>query len=85
LAQAFQIAQTIPGEESQTINVRGGENPLSVEDEQDRGTLLAAIALKYAQIAQEQQSLQVAQALQDPAGRNALILRLRCYGATPTQ
>ncbi|MBD2106774.1 hypothetical protein [Nodosilinea sp. FACHB-13] len=85
LAQAFQIAQTIPGEESQTINVRGGENPLSVEDEQDRGSLLAAIALKYAQIGQEQQSLQVAQALQDPAGRNALILRLRCYGATPAQ
>ncbi|MBD1918085.1 hypothetical protein [Phormidium sp. FACHB-77] len=85
LAQAFQIAQTIPGEESQTVNVRGGENPLTVEDEQDRGSLLAAIALKYAQIGQEQQSLQVAQALQDPAGRDALMLRLRCYGATPAQ
>ncbi|MBW4462040.1 MAG: hypothetical protein KME47_17635 [Nodosilinea sp. WJT8-NPBG4] len=85
LAQAFQMAQTIPGEESQTVNVRGGENPLTVEDEQDRGSLLAAIALKYAQIGQEQQSLQVAQALQDPAGRDALMLRLRCYGATPAQ
>lgn len=83
LAQAFQMAQTIPGDESQTINVRGGENPLSVEDDQDRGSLLAAIALQYAQIGEAQQSLQVAQALQDPAGRDALMLRLRCYGATP--
>lgn len=85
LAQAFQIAQTIPGEESQTINVRGGENPLSMEDEQDRGSLLAAIALKYAQIGQKQQSLQVAQALQDPDNRDVLILRLRCYSATPAR
>ncbi|MBD1866424.1 hypothetical protein H6F95_03700 [Cyanobacteria bacterium FACHB-471] len=85
LAQAFQIAQTIPGEESQTVDLRGGEDPLLVEDEQDRGSFLEAIALKYAQIGQEQQSLQVAQALQDPVSRNALILRLRCYGATPVQ
>lgn len=83
LAQAFQIAQTIPGEESQTIDLRGGEDPLWVEDEQDRGSFLEAIALKYAQIGQQQQSLQVAQALQDPVSRNALILRLRCYAATP--
>ncbi|MBD3885751.1 hypothetical protein IFO70_28985 [Phormidium tenue FACHB-886] len=85
LAQAFQIAQTIPGQESQTIDLRGGEDPLLVEDEQDRGSFLEAIALKYAQIGQEQQSLQVAQALQDPVSRNALILRLRCYGDTPIQ
>jgi hypothetical protein len=85
LAQAFEIAQTIPGEESQTVDLRGGEDPLLVEDEQDRGSFLEAIALKYAQIGQEQQSLQVAQALQDPVSRNALILRLRCYGATPVQ
>ncbi len=85
LAQAFQMAQTIPGEESQTVTVRGGESPLVLEDEQDRGSFFEAIALKYAQIGQEQQSLQVAQALQDPVSRNALILRLRCYGVTPVQ
>jgi tetratricopeptide (TPR) repeat protein len=50
LNQAFQSARTIPGNESQTVKVRGGELPLVGENDQDRGSFLAAIALKYAQI-----------------------------------
>ena len=79
LAQAFQTARTIPGEESRTISVRGGENPLVVDDDQDRGSFLEAIALRYAQIGQVGQALQVAQALQNSASRNALVQRVRCY------
>lgn len=79
LNQAFQRARTIPGAESQTVNVRGGENPLVGEDDQDRGSFLEVIALKYAQIGQVSQALQVAQVLENRTARRQLIGRIGCY------
>ncbi|MBD2088349.1 hypothetical protein H6F67_00465 [Microcoleus sp. FACHB-1515] len=79
LNQAFQTARTIPGAESRTITVRGGELPLTGEDDQDRGSFLAAIALRFAQINQVPQALQVAQVLQNRAVRQQLVQRIGCY------
>jgi len=79
LNQAFQTARTIPGAESQTVNGRGGENPLVGEDDQDRGSSLEAIALKYAQIGQVSQALQVAQVLENRTVRQQLVQRIGCY------
>jgi Tfp pilus assembly protein PilF len=79
LNQAFQTARTIPGAESRNINVRGGELPLVGEDDQDRGSFLEAIALKYAQIGQVPQALQVAQLLENRTVRQQLVRRIGCY------
>lgn len=79
LAQALQTAQTIPGDESQTIAVRGGEDPLIVDDDQDRGSFLSAIALKYAQIGQISQADQIAQTLEDTAAQQRLTQQINCY------
>lgn len=79
LAQALQTAQTIPGDESQTIVLRGGEDPLIVDDNQDRGSFLSAIALKYAQIGQISQARQVAEILEDTAAQQQLTQQINCY------
>ena len=79
LKQAFQLARTIPGDESKTVNVRGGENPLVGEDDQDRGSFLTAIALKYAQIGQVSQARQIAQTLKNTTIRQQLIQQINCY------
>jgi len=52
LDQAFQMAKTVPGNESQLVTIYLGNDrdPYSTEDEQDRGSFFEAIALKYAQI-----------------------------------
>ncbi|MBD1847688.1 hypothetical protein H6F89_30700 [Cyanobacteria bacterium FACHB-63] len=79
LNQALQVTRTIPGNESKTIAVRGGENPLVVDDHEDRGSFLMAIALKYAQIGQVSQAQQIVQTLQDAAIRQQLIQQINCY------
>lgn len=79
LAQALQTAQTIPGDESQTIVLRGGEDPLIIDDNQDRGSFLSAIALKYAQIGQISQARQVAEILEDIAAQQRLTQQINCY------
>ncbi|MBD1909845.1 MULTISPECIES: hypothetical protein [unclassified Leptolyngbya] len=79
LNQAFQVARTVPGDESQTVMIRGGEAPLSMEDDRDRGSLLGAIALRYAQLGQMSQARQVIQTLQDARLRQSLLQQVNCY------
>ncbi|MBD2464063.1 hypothetical protein H6G89_23970 [Oscillatoria sp. FACHB-1407] len=86
LAQAFDIAKSIPGSESKTIVVRMDQdaqgNPipgLTVDDDNDRGSLLEAIALTYAQARQYNQAVQVARSIQNATTRNQLLRRLECY------
>ncbi|MBD0269420.1 MAG: hypothetical protein ICV77_14150 [Cyanobacteria bacterium Co-bin8] len=79
LNQALQTARTIPGEEAQTITLPGEENPPIVDDEQDRGSFLSAIALKYAQLGQVSQAQQIAQSLESPALQQQLRQQISCY------
>ncbi|NEQ24373.1 MAG: hypothetical protein F6K28_35705, partial [Microcoleus sp. SIO2G3] len=86
LAQAFQIAKTIEGPESNIlvfkVETDSQGNRISateVDDPADRGSLLEEIAVKYAQAGQYNQALQVAQALESTATRNQLNQRLACY------
>ncbi|HEY9763899.1 MAG TPA: hypothetical protein V6D07_15310 [Trichocoleus sp.] len=79
LSQALQIARTIPGDESKTVTVRGGESPLIVDDDQDRGSFLVAIALRYAQKGQLSQAQQIAQSLENQALRQQLTQQISCY------
>lgn len=77
LAQAFQVAQTIPGEESEVM--RFGADGLTVVDrEDDRGSLLNAIALQYAQFKQFDQAFKVANTLQEKQLREQTIGRIQC-------
>lgn len=77
LAQAFQVAQTIPGEESEVM--RFGADGLTVVDrEDDRGSLLYAIALQYAQFKQFDQAFKVANTLQKKQLREQTIGRIQC-------
>ncbi len=76
LSQAFDTAKTIPGPESKVVVVR---DDLQVDDPFDRASLLEMIALKYAEINQHSRAVQVAQTLQTPSLRTALIQRLSCY------
>lgn len=79
LDQALQVTRKVPGEESQTITVRGGESPLVVDDDRDRGSLLGAIALKYAQLGQLSQAQQVAQSLENRELRQSVLQQVNCY------
>ena len=77
LAQAFEVAQTIPGEESQVM--RFGTDGLTVVDSyDDRGSLLEAIALQYAQFKQFDQALKVANTLQAKQTREQALGRIQC-------
>lgn len=79
LSQAFRTARTVSGDESKMVRVRGGEDPLIFDDDQDRGSFLSAIALKYAQMGQPAQAQQVAQALESPSLRQQLMQQISCY------
>ncbi len=80
LSQAFQVAQTIPGEESEVM--RFGTDGLTVVDrEDDRGSLLEAIALQYAQFKQFDQALKVANTLQEKQLREQTIGRIKCIAS----
>jgi len=78
LAQAFQITQTIEGPESKVFRF-GAEGGTQVDDPYDRASLLEEIALKYAQVGQYNQALQVAKKIEDASNRNQLSQRLACY------
>ncbi|MBE9160392.1 hypothetical protein IQ265_26745 [Nodosilinea sp. LEGE 06152] len=77
LAQAFQVAQTIPGEESQ-VDRLGAEGYTIIDREDDRGSLLEAIALQYAQLGQGEQARQVANQLQAIRLRQQVLESIRC-------
>ncbi|HEY9763462.1 MAG TPA: hypothetical protein V6D07_13105, partial [Trichocoleus sp.] len=79
LNQALEAALTIPGDESKTVVMQGGEGSLTVEDTQDRESFLAAIALRYAQMNQTSQAQQVVQKLNSPALQQQLMNQISCY------
>ncbi|MDV3353895.1 hypothetical protein QGP82_34785 [Leptothoe sp. LEGE 181152] len=76
LDRAFEVAKTVPGEESQVIYLR--EN-LAVDDEQDRGSLYEKIAVAYGRNGSYDRGLAVAEQLQDTLNRNQTMDRLNCY------
>ena len=76
LTLAFQVAQTVPDPEVRTIQVR---EDLAVDDDNDRASLLEAIALLYAKVREVDAALQVAQKIQDPKLREPLRQRIQCY------
>lgn len=80
LNRAFQIAQTIPGEESQ-VDRLGTDGLTVIELENDRGSLIEAIAIQYARFKQPAQALKVANTLQAKPTRDLALQRVRC--ATP--
>ncbi|MBD2462585.1 hypothetical protein H6G89_16210 [Oscillatoria sp. FACHB-1407] len=79
LNQALQTARTVPGNESQMLTVRGGESSLVVEDDQDRGSFLMAIAVRYAQMGQLPQAQQIVQMLESTTLRQQLTQQINCY------
>lgn len=79
LNQALQAARTVPGDESQTVIVRGGENPVTADSDQDRGSFYEAIALRFARINQTSRALEVARSLQNAQARQQLTQQIGCY------
>jgi len=77
LAQAFQVAQTIPGEESQFDRL-GAEGGTIIDRTDDRGSLLEAIALQYAQLGQSDRAYQVAYRLQETRLRQQVTQTIQC-------
>ena len=76
LARAFEVAQTVPGEESQFVYLR---QDLQADDVYDRGSLYEEIALAYGKMGAFEQGLEVARSLQDSQLREWVITRLDCY------
>jgi len=77
LAQAFHVAQTIPGEESEVMCF-GADGLTVVDREDDRGSLLGAIALQYAHFKQFDQAFKVGNTLQEKPTREQAIGRIQC-------
>ncbi len=75
--KAFQLAQTIPGEESQ-FDYAGADGTTEVPIENDRGSFLEAIALQYAQLKQSDRAVQVANRLQEASLRQQVLQAVRC-------
>jgi len=81
LAQAFAIAQTIEGPEERLFEEAAQRIDPSIppSDEFDRGSLIEAIAIRYAELRQHNLAAQTAQALQSSTYRERLNQRLACY------
>ncbi|HEY9613155.1 hypothetical protein [Allocoleopsis sp.] len=81
LAQAFAIAKTIKGAEERFTpeEVQRIDPSIPPSDEFDRGSLIEAIAIRYAELRQHNLATQTAQALQSPTYRDRLLQRLACY------
>jgi hypothetical protein len=77
LDQAFQLAQTIPGEESQ-VDRLGAEGGTIIDRTDDRGSMLEAIALQYAQLGQSDRARQVANQLQEAGLREQVMQSIQC-------
>lgn len=80
LAQAFTIAQTLTGPDNNDQSAAHQIDPsIPPADEFDRGSLLAAIAIRYAELGQADTARQTAQALRSPTDQQKLLQRLMCY------
>lgn len=81
LAQAFAIAQSLPGPDENTFAEAAQIDPsVPIWDDFDRGSLLESIAIRYAELGQQDVAHQIAQALRSPTDQERLIQRLACYG-----
>jgi hypothetical protein len=81
LAQAFRVAQTILGEESQFDHL-GPDGGTVIPIETDRGSMLEAIAIQYAQLNQMSEAMKVANTLKEKATRDEAIQKVRCARTT---
>jgi hypothetical protein len=81
LAEAFKVAQTIPGDESQFDRL-GAEGGTVIEMENDRGSLIEAIAVQYARMKQPTQAVKVANTLQDQKTREQALEKVKCASSS---
>jgi lipopolysaccharide biosynthesis regulator YciM len=80
LAKAFAIAQALSGPDANSFAEAAQLDPsIPIEDEFDRGSLIEAIAIRYAELGQDDVAQQTAQALRSSSDRARLIQRLACY------
>jgi len=80
LAQAFAIAQALPGVDENRFTEAAQIDPsIPIDDEFDRGSLITSIAIRYAELKQFDLAKQAAQALRSPADQQQLLQRLACY------
>ncbi|MEL6383757.1 MAG: hypothetical protein AAFQ89_15135, partial [Cyanobacteria bacterium J06626_18] len=76
LDRAFEVAQTVAGEEARLIEAKDG---VFTDDALDRASLYEEIAVAYGKAGAFDQGLVVAQSLQDAQNREQAIARLNCY------
>ena len=86
LDKAFDIAQTIPGEESNILRFGGQMDAdgnlfdhTEVEDPMDRGSLYEEIAIRYGQLGEYNSAMQVVRSLESPTLQTQVQQRLACY------
>jgi tetratricopeptide (TPR) repeat protein len=86
LDKAFEIAQTIPGEESNILRFGGqidAEGNLfdhtEIEDPMDRGSLYEEIAIRYGELGEYNLGMQVVRSLESPTLQTQVQQRLACY------
>ncbi|HIK18174.1 MAG TPA: hypothetical protein IGS53_23210 [Leptolyngbyaceae cyanobacterium M33_DOE_097] len=80
LAQAFEIAQALPGIDENRFTEAAQIDPsIPIDDEFDRGSLITSIAIRYAELNQFDLANQTAKALRSPADQQQLLQRLACY------
>lgn len=86
LDKAFDMAQTIPGEESTFMRFGGQWDDegnwfgyTEVEDPMDRGSLYEEIALRYGKLGENELAMQVVRSLESPTLRTQVQQRLGCY------
>ncbi|MCT7985541.1 tetratricopeptide repeat protein [Laspinema sp. A4] len=86
LDKAFDIAQTVPGEESKMMRFGGQYDAegnwfgyTEVEDPMDRGSLYEEIAIRYGQLGEDNSAMQVVRSLESPTLKTQVQQRLACY------
>jgi hypothetical protein len=77
LVQAFQVAQTIPGDESES-DCLGPDGGTVIPIETDRGSMIEAIALEYARLQRSTEAFRVANSLKDKPTREDAVQRVKC-------
>ncbi len=83
LARSLAIAQALPGPDEVSFADAAQHDPsIPQHDPLDRGTLLAAIAVRYADIGQPAAAQKAVQALQQPKDQQHLQQQLKCYKPT---
>lgn len=77
LAQALQFSKTVPGDES-IVDHLGLDGGTIIEMDNDRGSLIEAIAVEYALWGEFDKAWQTVNLLQDSTTREAVFKRLNC-------